>query len=90
VASLAQAPRQIVPDVASRLLDDFGPRLRELTQSQLKERVVDSTSKALRDEAFLRKMFGAIYDCLPKPIHRFVGEEAFVAYCLRNRRRFLE
>lgn len=90
MVTLAQTPRQVLPDAANRLLDDFAPRLRELTQSQLKVRVVDSTGKALRDEVFLRKLFGAIYDCPPKPIYRFVGEEAFIAYCLRNRRRFLE
>jgi hypothetical protein len=90
MTNLAQAPRQVLPQAANRLLDDFAPRLRELTQTQLKGRIVDSTGKALRDEDFLRKLFGAIYDCLPRPIHRFVGEDAFVAYCLRNRRRFLD
>jgi hypothetical protein len=48
-----------------------------------------STSTALRDEVFLRKLFGAVYDTLPKPIYRFVSEEAFLTFCFKHQRRLL-
>jgi len=44
---------------------------------------------ALEDEIFLRKLFGAFYDCLPKAVYRFVSEHAFIDYCLRHRRKLL-
>ena len=88
--AVARNQRNIVPDATSRMLDDFVPRLRELAQKQLNEKLLTPTGQMLRDETFLRKLFGAIYDCLPKPIHRFVTDEAFIAYCLRNRQRFFD
>jgi hypothetical protein len=42
---------------------------------------------AIRDEAVLRKVFGALYDCLPAPVRRFVPEGAFVNFCMDHRLR---
>jgi hypothetical protein len=40
---------------------------------------------ALRDDEFMRKVFGATYDCLPRPVRRFMTEPAFIQFCLERR-----
>ena len=47
------------------------------------------TGVALRDDELLRKVFGAVYDTLPKPVRRFVGEETFIEFCFKHRQRLL-
>jgi hypothetical protein len=37
----------------------------------------------------MRKTFGAVYDCLPKPVYRFVSEAAFIEFCMARRRKLL-
>jgi hypothetical protein len=71
-----------------RLLEDFLPRLREPVARAL-ARTSHTFESALRDEAFLRKLFGAVYDLLPRPVCRFVGEEQFITFCLKHRERLL-
>jgi hypothetical protein len=44
---------------------------------------------AMRDDEFMRKLFGATYDCLPKPVYRFVKEEAFIQFCMERRGKLL-
>jgi hypothetical protein len=48
-----------------------------------------TTQAALKDEEFLRKLFGAVYDCLPKPAKRFVSEPAFLEFCFKHQRKLL-
>ena len=79
----------LVGAVATKVLDDYAPTLRERIARQMKA-TVQTTQAALRDEVFLRKLFGAVYDCLPKPVHRFVAEQAFVEYCLKHRRKLID
>jgi hypothetical protein len=38
----------------------------------------------------MRKLFGATYDCLPKPVYRFVSEQAFIEFCMERRRELLD
>jgi hypothetical protein len=38
----------------------------------------------------MRKLFGAAYDCLPRPVQRFVGEEKFVNFCMQRRQKLLQ
>ena len=77
-----------VTAATNRVLEDYLPALRLHVASKLNESV-RTTSAALRDEAFLRKLFGAVYDCLPKPVRRFVQEGHFIEFCLKHRRRLL-
>jgi len=72
----------------NRVLQDFLPRLRSSAGAVLAttSRTVES---ALRDEPFLRKLFGAVYEVIPRPVQRFVPERTFVEFCLRNRNRLL-
>ena len=79
----------LVSAVMTKVLDDYAPTLRERIGNQLKTSV-QTTQAALRDEVFLRKLFGAVYDCLPKPVHRFVSEQVFIEYCFKHRRKLLK
>ena len=69
-------------------LEGYLPQLRKIVNERL-SKMVGGTQSALRDETFLRKLFGAAYDCLPKPVCRFVNETTFVEFCLRHRNRLL-
>lgn len=88
VSSLLERQGAKVAVAGTRLLEDSAPRFREQTLARLKalQRTADS---ALRDELLLRKLFSAIYDTLPKSVHRFVNEEQFVQFCLQRRNRLL-
>jgi hypothetical protein len=87
-ASLLRREPEKLGAAASRILEDSLPRLRQQVTARLEplQRTADS---ALRDEAFLRKLFGGIYDTLPKPVHRFLSEQEFVEFCLKRREKLL-
>jgi len=70
------------------MLEDFLPRLRGLVTPAFK-RTMLSAEAALRDEVLLRKLFGAVYDVLPRPVRRFICEERFVEFCLQHKQRLL-
>lgn len=68
-----------------QMLEAFVPQLQKLVSHQLLSQPVESIRGALGNEKFMRTFFGAIYDCLPKPVCRFVAEDAFVAFCMERR-----
>jgi len=78
----------LIGAVVTKVLDDYAPTLRERIATQMTA-TVQTSQAALRDEVFLRKLFGAVYDCLPKPVHRFVSEPVFIGYCLKHRHKLL-
>lgn len=74
---------------ANRVLEDYLPTV----QSAVDKAVAQSTrglEAAARDDVFLRKLFGAVYDLLPRPVCRFVAEEAFIQFCFAHRERLLQ
>lgn len=89
VSALARRNKDAVAAASERMLEDYLPRLREYAMNNL-EQSLRSAKAALQDEAFLRQMFGAVYDCLPRPVRRFVREGIFVEFCLKHRRRLLD
>jgi hypothetical protein len=88
VSTLAARETAYATAPAARMLNDYLPRLREraVTGLQALQRPVES---ALRDEVFLRKLFGAVYDSLPRPVLRFVNEPQFIEFCLKHRQKLL-
>jgi hypothetical protein len=66
-------------------LDTFKPQIRKLVSRQLVDSSVARVRDAMQDDGFMQKVFGATYDCLPKPVCRFVSEEAFIKYCMERR-----
>ena len=88
VSSATNRKKATISKVTNRMLEDFVPRLRGLVAGAL-ENTMHSAGAALRDEVFLRKLFGIVHDMLPKPVRRFVGEEMFVEFCLRHKEKLL-
>lgn len=74
--------------VAARLLEDYLPRLRESATALLTDSVGAVETK-LHDDAFLHRLFGALYDTLPNAIRRFVSEETFIEFCFKHRSKLL-
>jgi hypothetical protein len=72
----------------AKALEGYLPRLRQQTVDAL-TKSTRSTQAALKDEEFLQKLFGAVYDCTPKPVRRFISEPVFIQFCLKHRRKLL-
>lgn len=85
---LKNGPGAALSQATEKVLGDYLPHLQEITLENL-ARLKGAGHSALRDEEFLRKLFGAIYDSLPRPVYRFVTEQQFIDFCLRHRRRLL-
>jgi hypothetical protein len=88
LSSLARKQPATAKASVTLVLEGYLPQVRK-TVNEKPSTMVGSTRAALQDETFLRKLFGAVYDCLPKPVYRFVNEATFVEFCLRHRRRLL-
>ena len=74
---------------AVKLLLEHGETIRNRLQAIAASEAVDRIQAANRDEEFLTKIFGAAYDCLPRPVCRFVTEAQFTEFCRRHHRRWL-
>ena len=88
VSSATERRKQEIATASNRMLEDFLPRLRALVANAL-AMTSHTVEAVLRDEVLLRKLFGAVYDVLPKAVRRFVAEEAFIGFCLKHRARLL-
>jgi hypothetical protein len=77
-----------IGSATSRLLEDYLPRIRESVSATLASSAGAIDAK-LQDETFQRKLFGAAYDTLPRPVQRFVNEAAFVEFCFKHRSKLL-
>jgi len=73
-----------------RVLQDYLPEIRKSVAAQLIARPALAVRSAMHNDALLQQLFGAVYDCLPKPVRRFVPESAFIEFCLLNRRKLFD
>ena len=87
-AELRDAQHAAISKTTQKVLDDYLPNLQKMTLTQL-TRLQRAGHTALRDEQFPRKLFGAIYDSLPRPVYRFVTEQQLLDFCLKHRRPLL-
>ena len=83
------AHRRKVSDAAAKLLHAFIPQIKHILHGLAGTTAFRAAQSRIHDDAFMRKFFGAAYDCLPRPMQRFVNEESFIAFCLNNRQRLL-
>ncbi len=89
--SLSDAAGRTARNVAAgptSLLESWLPKITQLTDRALAG-MSDAIQPVLTDEVFLRKLFGAVHDSMPTPVHRFVTDEQFIAFCLTHRERLL-
>lgn len=82
------------PDAAAAdkpvLLEVYLPQIKRLMAEHLRDKPANALMAATHDEVLMKKMFGALYDCLPKPILRFVSEPDFIQFCMEHRQYFVE
>ena len=83
--NLVGVTRTKMTEVPEKLLSGFMPQIRTVVSDLAKTKPFLTIQSGVRDEAFMRKLFGAAYDCLPKPVCRFVTEQQFVAFCMKHR-----
>ena len=72
------------------LLDVYLPQFKRLLAEYLRDKPANALKSATHDEVLMKKLFGALYDCLPKPILRFVPEADFIKFCMDHRQYFVE
>ena len=89
VSTLVKNQQTAMAESANRALEDYLPSLRNIVSDHL-PKMLRSAESALKDEVFLKNLFGAVYDCLPKPVRRLVPEASFVEFCLKHRHRLLD
>lgn len=70
-------------------LEHYLPQLQQRLAEHLRHKPVALAQAAVRDATLTRKLFGAFYECLPKPVCRFVAEDAFISFCMEHRERLL-
>ncbi len=90
IKSVADGGKARLAESANRTLKGFTPQIQKLVSRKLAEQSVTRVQASLRDDEFMRKLFGATYDCLPKPVYRFVSEQAFIEFCMERRRELLD
>jgi hypothetical protein len=83
------ATHKLAVAAQKKALEDYLPYMREQVVPALASSS-RTAQMALKDDEFLHKLFGAMYDCLPKPVTRFVTETVFIEFCFKHRRRLLE
>ena len=83
--SIAGAGGKQLSDSTRRALEDFTPQIQKLVAERMIAAPLQASRRAMQDDAFMRKLFGAVHDCLPKPVRRFVPESVFVLFCMERR-----
>ena len=90
VRSGAAEGGQSLSNARQKILEEQLPQLQKLLAAQLKDKPLIAARSALQNDDLMRKAFGALYDCLPRPVCRFIAEEAFIRFCLQHRERLLK
>jgi hypothetical protein len=88
--SFVTAPSASLSGATGRLLDGYNAQIKSILAGLGDSRPLRAIRSGVRDDETMRKVFGAAYDCLPRPVCRFVAEERFIAYCMQHRSRLLD
>ncbi len=86
---LTQATQSKAVEIPDRLLSGFLPQIQKIICGLLETKPFQAVRDGVRDDDLMQKVFGAAYDCLPKPICRFVSETQFLAFCMKHRSQLL-
>jgi hypothetical protein len=74
---------------ARQFLTGYLPQIRDIIAHRIEKRLLTPARNAIGNDELMRKTFGAAYDCLPKPVRRFVAEKEFIEFCLLHRRKLV-
>ena len=83
--SLAAGTPPALTRTTNKLLEGYLPQIRAAVIRVTASRPIQAIRAGVHDDEMMRKTFGAVYDCLPRPVSRFVSEERFIAFCLERR-----
>ena len=86
MSSIAGRGRTEATAATTKVLEDYLPAIRQHVATVIRQGTRSATS-VLRDDTVMRKVFGAVYDMLPKPVRRFVSEERFILFCFEHRQK---
>jgi len=87
--SLAGVTQAGAASVTDKLLSGFIPQIRKIVSGLAQTKPFAALRSGVNDEQLMLKVFGAAYDCLPKPVGRFVPEQQFVTFCMKHRAQLL-
>jgi len=76
--------------VTDKLLSGFIPQIRKIVSGLTQTKPFQALRSGVNDDRLMLKVFGAAYDCLPKPVCRFVSEHQFIAFCMKHRDQLLK
>lgn len=88
--SLAGATQAGAASVTEKLLSGFIPQIRKIVSGLAQTKPFAALRSGVNDDQLMLKFFGAAYDCLPKPVCRFVSEQQFIAFCVKHRAQLLQ
>lgn len=86
---LTRATQSKAVEIPDRLLSAFLPQIQGILNGLLETKPFQAVRNGVRDDDLMQKVFGATYDCLPKPVCRFVSETQFIAFCMKHRGQLL-
>jgi hypothetical protein len=72
-----------------KALEQYVPQFKQLLGEQFRDKPAAIARAALRDDTVMRNVFGAVYDCLPNALRRFVPQAVFIEFCLEHRQRLV-
>ena len=87
--SLATQAPSAVTQATNAVLEGYLPQIRAALGKAANSRALQAVKEGVRDDELMRKTFGAAYDCLPRPVCRFISEDRFMTFCLTHRARLL-
>ena len=89
VKDIATTQKDQLGDATSSVLESFLPQIRSVVARVSETPPFRVIKSGVQNDEFMRKLFGAAYDLLPRPVQRFVSEERFVAFCMKHRQKIV-
>jgi hypothetical protein len=90
IKKLAMAKKISAAESAAKALEGYIPHIKKILAQLADTKPIQAVRSGVRDDSLMRKVFGAAYDCLPKPVCRFVSEQRFIEFCMQHRQRLLD
>jgi hypothetical protein len=89
VKQFAMRRKEDATDATAKALDAFIPQIKTAIARVEETSAFRAVKSGAQNDDFMRKLFGAAYECLPRPVQRFVSEEKFVTFCMERRQKLI-